>query len=178
MVVYSDSRCLFAKEKKVFNPNAVLFSQLDLRPVITCPPRRLDQYAFLDLSSSTHRRRPGRATSYRPSHTVRSLPLNLSFLSRSKCPYTDTNTQSDLDQINEGIAEAQAAIAKILGARQADPATAAAASTATDASGNTSAGIGSTLGDISTLLSGLSDTLTGVCNLRDDISSLTSSLGL
>lgn len=88
--------------------------------------------------------------------------------------YTKTKAPfSDLDQLNQDIAQAQAAIAKILGARQADPATAAAASTATGASGS-----GSTLGDISTLLTGLSDTLTGVCNLRDDISSLTSSLGL
>ncbi|KAJ4385608.1 hypothetical protein N0V93_010037 [Gnomoniopsis smithogilvyi] len=90
-------------------------------------------------------------------------------------PQVPASTTPDLNEINRGVAETQAAINKIINSKRADI---AAAVDATDPSGNTSAGIGSTLGDLTTLLSGLSDTLTGVCNLRDDIGSLTSSLGL
>lgn len=46
------------------------------------------------------------------------------------------------------------------------------------ASGNGSAaGLGAAYGDLTTLLSGLSDTLAGLCNLQTDLGSLTSSLG-
>lgn len=76
---------------------------------------------------------------------------------------------SDINQVNNGVAQSQAAIEaiKALGVNHQE--LVAALQTRQT---------GSVITDLSTLLSGLSDTLTGVCDLRDDISSLTASLGL
>lgn len=52
---------------------------------------------------------------------------------------------------------------------------AAAAPTPTGTGGS---GLGSTLGDLGTLLNGLTDTLEGVCNVRQDIINLTNQFGL
>ncbi|KAJ4424075.1 hypothetical protein N0V82_001322 [Gnomoniopsis sp. IMI 355080] len=94
-------------------------------------------------------------------------------------PQAAAPSTPDLTQINQGVAEVQAAINKIMGARQVDAA--APVVDARDATSNTSAdaggqGIGSAFGDLETLLNGLSNTLTGVCNLKSDLSSLTSQL--